>query len=50
MRFRLGIRKDFFAERVVWHWNRLPWGVLGSPFLEELRKCVDVVPGDVVQC
>ena len=47
-RLRFDIRKNFFPERVVRHWNRLPREEVKSPSLEVFIKRVDTALWDVV--
>jgi len=41
VKFRSGIRKRFFTERVAGLWNRLPRAVVMSPSLSELKEHLD---------
>ena len=47
-RFRLDIRKKFFSQRVVTHWNRLPKEVVDAPSLEAFKARLDVALGRLV--
>jgi len=46
--FRSDVGKNYFTERVVKNWNRLPKEVVESPSLEVFKKYVEVLFRDMV--
>ena len=47
-RLRLDIRRKFFTQRVMMHWNRLPKEVVDVPSLEAFKARLDVALGSLV--
>ena len=47
-RFRLDIRRRFFTQRVLTHWNRLPKESVDAPSLEAFKARLDVALGSLV--
>ena len=46
-RFRLDIRRKFFTQGVVTHWNRLPKEAVDAPSLEAFKARLDVALGSL---
>ena len=47
-RFRLDIRRKFFTQTLVMHWNRLPKEVVDAPSLKAFKARLDVALGSLV--
>lgn len=47
-KFRLYVKKRFFSERVIGHWNRLPKEAVMTPGLSEFKEHLDNALGHMV--
>ena len=47
-RFRLDMRRKFFTQRVVRHWDRLPKEAVDAPYLQAFKARMDVALGSLV--
>ena len=47
-RFRLDIRRKFFTQTMVTHWNMLPKEVVDAPSLEAFKTRLDVALSSLV--
>ena len=47
-RFSLDVRKKFFTQKVVAHWNSFPKEVVDAPSLEAFKAMLDVSLGSLV--
>ena len=45
--FRLDIRRKFFTQRVLMHWNRMPRETVDVPSLEAIKARLDVALGSL---
>ena len=43
----MDIRRKFFTQRVVMHWNRLPKEAVGAPSLQAFKARLDVALGSL---
>ena len=44
----MDIRRKFFTQKVVAHWNRLPKEAVDAPLLEAFKARLDVTLGSLV--